>query len=525
MTDTLPSSEPHPASPAFTLALLPLDERPVNVALPRDIAAIAGARLELPPAGLMPRQKTPGDADRLAGWLEQHAATADSLIVSLDMLAYGGLIASRTTADRVLAALGRIEALRRIRAGRPGLPIAAVSLVMRASNSYNTQEEPDYWAEYGKKLHELGGLHHRDFLDRLADRGASADDRLAALRAGIPADTIADFELRRLRNHQVNLEALALLARGVLDTLLITADDTAEFAAGSLEQLWLGQWTSMLPAAGTVLMYPGADEVAGVLVARQLAGLTGTTPRFALAVADEAALGRVAKYENSPARVSVERQVRACGAELVTGDAAATAMALVVHAPDPERRDMCVPGTAFTGDDAAEACRTADLVERLLDAGREVALADLRYANGADPMLLDRLAERGVLLNLGAYGGWNTAGNALGSVVAAAAAMQVGRAAGTFDPGAARRLLLRRITEDYFYMSRVRPGLEATLREQSGTLAFTDAVRERASAERVEAELDHLLAALAGDSAGIEGLGFPWHRSFEIDFAVTESGR
>ncbi|MCH3176462.1 DUF4127 family protein, partial [Listeria monocytogenes] len=36
------------------IALVPLAERPVNVDLPRQVAAIAGAELLLPPAEAMP---------------------------------------------------------------------------------------------------------------------------------------------------------------------------------------------------------------------------------------------------------------------------------------------------------------------------------------------------------------------------------------------------------------------------------------------------------------------------------------
>ncbi|MDF2981736.1 MAG: hypothetical protein K0Q69_1508 [Devosia sp.] len=143
---------------ALSLAFLPLDERPVNIGLPAGVAAIAGATLVLPPAELLPRLRQPGDADGLGRWLESTAPTTDAVIASLDMLCYGGLIAARTTADPTLSALTRLDLLRRLHAAHPALPLCAVSLVMRASNSYNPQEEPDYWAQHGMELHKLGAL-------------------------------------------------------------------------------------------------------------------------------------------------------------------------------------------------------------------------------------------------------------------------------------------------------------------------------------------------------------------------------
>lgn len=511
----------------LSIAFLPLDERPVNVGLPAGIAAIAGARLVLPPAALLPALRQAGDADALGMWLEAKAASTDAVIASLDMLCYGGLIASRTTADTTLAALARLDVLRRLHAAFPALPLCAVSLVMRASNSYNPQEEPDYWAQHGMELHRLGALHHRDLLETVgAGTVAGNAAELASLREALPAPVLADFERRRLRNHHVNLEAIALASEGVVDPLLITADDTAEHSAGSVEQAWLRQWSNLLPIAGEVLMYPGADEVAAVLVARQLGHRYGITPAFTIECADPAGMARVAKYENSPMSEAVERQVRASGS-VITDDPAA--MALVVHAPDPKRRDHCGmvisqtdatrhdhDGSGFDAADALEAQKTAELVVRLLGEGRAVALADLRYANGADPLLVQELADRGVLMSLVAYGGWNTAGNALGSVVAAAAAIQIGDAAGTLDRAAAKRMLLHRLVEDYAYQAVARRPYNA------GVYSFPDRAEEQAVEAALASGLTLMLRQLAGsDGLSVTDVRFPWHRSFEIDFTIS----
>jgi len=493
-------------STALRIALLPLDERPVNVTLPRQVAAIAGAELLLPPKAMLPDLRRPGRTDELGHWLESTAGEVDALVVSIDMLCYGGLIAGRTSPDPLPAALNRVDTLRRLRTRHPKLPLAAVSLVMRASDSYNPQEEPDYWAQHGRELHRLGALHHKGF----AGVAGAAED-LRRLLAALPPEIVADFEHRRLRNHQVNLAALSLAADRVLDTLLITADDTAEYSAGSLEQVWLAQWAATLPAGGDVLMYPGADEVAAILVARQLGELLGTSARLVVECADPAGLQRIANYENSPLAVAIERQVTASGGTLVDdGDA----MALLIHAPDPRRRDLCGQVPRFDEEDHAEAEKTADLAAELIAAGREVALADVRYSNGGDPLLIEALRARGVLLDIVAYGGWNTAGNALGSVVAAAAAIQAGRAAGTYDGAAARRLMLHRLIEDYGYQALVRRPYNA------GIMTF-DAAAERAAIGDVGVGLNNVLRDLTHqDSLSVGEISFPWHRSFEIDLAI-----
>lgn len=502
------------------IALVPLDERPVNVGLPIAIAAIAGAELVLPPAALMPDIRQPGDADAIGEWLLETAQTVDGVVASIDTMAFGGLIAARTTQDDLVTALRRLSVLSALRANNPDLPVAAVSLVMRATNSYNPQEEPLYWAEVGKELHQLGALHHRDFLVRSGDISAPENAAaLQALRDQLGAEILTDFEIRRLRNHQVNLAMIGLAAQRVVDPLLITADDTAEFAAGSLEQLWLEQWMTVLPSGGQVLMYPGADEVAAVLVARQLSIMSGIVARFAVACAEPDGLERIAKYENSPIKTAVARQLAASGAALDADSE--DAEILVVHAPDPKRRDYVHDQWTFDEEDRHAATRTADLVASLVTAGKRVALADLRYANGGDPLLVEDLLARQQLLDLSAYGGWNTAGNSLGSVVAAAAAGQLGAAMGTLDPEAARTMLLHRLVEDYAYQAVLRNGLQRRLDEEFGTRKFEAEGLERRIETEMEAELNAMLQQLAPGSARVTQVRFPWHRSFEIDFVLT----
>jgi hypothetical protein len=48
------------------IALLPLDDRPVNGRLPAMVAAIAGAELLMPPVELLPRMREPSDPTRSA---------------------------------------------------------------------------------------------------------------------------------------------------------------------------------------------------------------------------------------------------------------------------------------------------------------------------------------------------------------------------------------------------------------------------------------------------------------------------
>ncbi|MCL2795788.1 MAG: DUF4127 family protein [Microbacteriaceae bacterium] len=494
------------------IALVPLDERPVNTELPRQVAAIAGVELLLPPADAMPSFRTAADTAAIADWLRGVAGDVDHVVACIDTVVYGGIIPARITGDDPAESLRRLAVFREL-AMRPDLRIAAAALVMRASDSYSNLEEPEYWDRHGRDIHALGGRLHRALI---ADAvGQQPDD---APETTVPDTIRGDFQRRRLRNHLVNLAALGLYEEGVLDALTLTADDTAEHSAGSAEQLWLRHWMRALPHANGVLMYPGADEVGAVLVARALcSGLPG--PRWRVVCAEPDGLERVPKYENLPVQDSLARQLQAAGGRVASADERAD-LTLVVHAPDPARGDCF---DAVPESDPAATAATAAAVESALDTGAVVALADIRFTNGADPALVDLLAERGLLLRLSAYAGWNTAGNSIGSAVATASAVWAGGQRGTLDTDAVERALLTRVLDDRVYQSGVRVALHGIPYPERSGLLEPDA---QASAEaRIRRELQHHLdTAFPGATDWtVARVTLPWRRRFEIGVDLVRS--
>src|SRR5665647_1573227 len=150
------------------IALVPLDDRPVNTELVRDVAAIAGATVDIPPAPLLPDYRTAGDAEAIGAWLlDLSRGALDAAVISLDMLGYGGLIPSRTSHDALRVVLQRIAVLESIHEERPAVRLGALNVFLRASDSNSASEEPEYWAEYGRLLHSLGAQAHRAWLDQL----------------------------------------------------------------------------------------------------------------------------------------------------------------------------------------------------------------------------------------------------------------------------------------------------------------------------------------------------------------------
>jgi hypothetical protein len=477
--------------------LIPIDDRPVNTKLPAMIAAVAGSESVQPPTEILGREHEPGRPEEIGNWLVETGAELDALVLSFEMLAYGGLIASRTTDDSPVAALERLVPLAAFGGNRPRL--YGSSIIVRASDSYSTAEEPPYWADYGRELHAFGAALHRSFR-------APEDPDIPRLRETVPAEIRGDFLRRRIRNHVVNLEALRLAAAGIFDVLLLTSDDTAVHSAGSLEQEWLEHWAAALDCAERVLIYSGADEIGSVLTARSLVADRDPVV-FRVRCLEPDGLARVPKFENAPLHRTIERQVLAAGGAIAAEGMPAD-VALVVHAPSPVEGDWWGDSPSAAADEAIVAA-LADEVAELVGEGSAVALADLRYTNGGDPWLVDAVRRHTDLLALTAYAGWNTAANSLGTVIAHSTAVVCGRRAGTFDATAHRRLLVHRFLEDCAYQALIRNSLDSA---DDGLGAVI--------AERLQAEAANLFPGVAIEvPAG--SVRLPWARLFEVDFSVA----
>ena len=91
----------------LAIALVPLDERPVNMRYPQMLGAIGGASVLLPPPEIRGLQRAPADLDAVAAWLQETAATADAAIVSADYLGFGNLINARISQDSAARVLTR----------------------------------------------------------------------------------------------------------------------------------------------------------------------------------------------------------------------------------------------------------------------------------------------------------------------------------------------------------------------------------------------------------------------------------
>ena len=372
---------------SLILTLVPLDERPVNTRYPQMLGAIAGAEVRLPPPDVRGLQRIPADRDAVAGWLWETAGEADAALVSTDFLGCGNLINARISQDSAADVLTRLRLLTEI---NPSCPVHAFSLITRVPHADDCVEEPLYWRRWGTTFSQYARLWHQ------AERGTLAigeDAELARLEASLPADIKADWLTRRLRNHTITLGLLDMAARGQLTSLLITSDDTAPYGFPSRERDWLRGWPRLIgpTLADRVMMHPGADEVGSALVARLINQQSSTTPRAWIEYAVPGDEELVAPYEDRPIRETVLGQIAACGC-VPAPNPDASDFVLGVITPSPRRTDY---RPNYREEDRLT--RTPDYARFLTQLaewqaqGMPVALADVAYPNGSDPLLMELL--------------------------------------------------------------------------------------------------------------------------------------
>ncbi|MDE2039915.1 MAG: DUF4127 family protein [Elusimicrobia bacterium] len=459
-------------TPRPTLGLVPLDERPVCLEQPRLLAQDAGYRVLTPPARLLGRFQVPGDGEAVARWLAANFAKADAWAVSLDMLAYGGLVASRRLGKPAPACLRPLRALSLARRLRPEAPVCGFQAIRRRSVTVSSRGDLALW----RRLHE--------------------DD------AGLSA--------HRRRNHLVNLAAVGLLADGALDWLLLMQEDATARGAHKDEQTALKRRARELGAADRLFLGAGTDEAAAVALARLDCALKRRRPRVKAVYSSAAGSRRIAPYEDRPLCRTLAGQVAAAGASLCRRNAD---LELWAWCPDRAPADHAL-GRSGRRSSPAQAERFCRAIAAALKRGAAVAVADVADANGADPEFSQALARRAPLRRLSGYAAWNTAGNALGWALAQ----------GLLGAGSPRGLALR-LCDDWGYQSVCRAKLSA-LAEKLGADPWSfDEPARRALERALRAELGGWTRRTLGRHFTAAELprrfSLPWSRLFEARISWT----
>jgi len=133
------------------IGFVPIDNRPVCYTLPKLITEIdENIELFLPDREWLGDLTKYANTEKIFDWLK-NLPKLDAIVLSLDTVAYGGLISSRRCTDTYEEIKEKIEKLKEILSEK-NAKIYAFSSIMRISNNNINEEEKEYWAQYGKKI-------------------------------------------------------------------------------------------------------------------------------------------------------------------------------------------------------------------------------------------------------------------------------------------------------------------------------------------------------------------------------------
>jgi hypothetical protein len=509
---------------------LPLDERPCNAKYPVQLAAITDLALAAPPAALLGRKKQPARYEAIAEWLLRETADADDLIVSVDMLVYGGIVPSRLHRLSEPQCAERLRLLDDLKRRNPSMRIHAYSLIMRAPAYNSSDEEPDYYEQHGYSIFRYGWLRDkREFEPLHAAEQAEWD----AIQRGVPDEVLRDFLDRRTVNASINRLAVDMTKAGTVDRLIIPLDDNAEYGFSPMEQRKLLVQVERLNLMDQVFIYPGADEIGCTL----FAGVFCRAKRFRPAVQVRYSSTRgpsiIPKYEDRSLNESVKSHLTAGGA-FICDTAAESDFVLMVHSPPVSQQDVAESPNLYQGRHRAyySEVHTAEFVsaiEALADRGAMIALADVASCNGSDHTLMQLLAKRQLFPIIRAYAGWNTSGNTLGTVVAhAIIASYYEKAQHRLEHSDAlsRRFMLLRLIEDWGYQTLVRFRVADELPALGGTYFDVSRIHEQAAAmvtDQLRQFVREYLGSYGGDAADTIQADLPWKRMFEVNLTLPPS--
>lgn len=482
--------------------LIPLDDRPPCLQFPVRMGQIANVALVSPPRELLGRFTQFGQSDEIVAWLgQQDLRQFDAAIVSMDMLAYGGLVASRVHATPVSQAMQRVEIIKSLRWKAPQLKIYGSSVIMRLAPTADGKNEA-----------------YREKLSKWAEISPYTDEKelTTRLEKEIPTEALTDYQQARERNLSLNQLAVELVKSRVFDYLILSQDDAKPRGVHIRDREVLIKTVNEQNLSDKIAVQPGADEVSMLLLARAVSDKYNYHPKIKAVYSTEAVARRVMPFEDRPLSKTVSFHLKAVGAREVS---------------DVQQADIVffVFATRFEDGSAAKFAREiVDFVNKNPKKG--IILADIDPkgdVQGGDIPFTESLHQQGIFSKIFGYACWNTAGNAIGTalphgiVYGASREIKSTKIQAEAMKKAQRWFILNRLLDDFAYHSVVRPTVQKVGREKGWNVyRLTDA-----QTQEIEALCrGELTSYAASQNFGLRNLTFdlPWNRTFEaeIDFEL-----
>lgn len=488
---------------------LPLDERPCNADFPKMLANTnQQLTLLMPESRILAHKRKAADFEGIKAYLLEHCQEADNAVISLDMLLYGGLIPSRLHHLDIVELENRLDVISMLKIHNPQLKIYAFQCIMRCPQYNSSEEEPDYYEDYGYALFRKSYLEDKEVRDTLTKQ---EQDELHSIH--IPQEYEKDYESRRHTNVQMNAKTLELLEKHMIDFLVIPQDDSSPYGYTAMDQKKILAQVKEKHLEYRCMVYPGADEVGMSLLTR--AYNTFYNRQLSIYPLYASILGPtiIPRYEDRPMYESLKSHIQVTGAKMAHSIEDADAI-LAINCPGKYMQESFDDVKDITYTSYRNLMSFALMIDDFIKKGYKVGLCDSAYSNGGDIDLITYLDHFDVLDKLYAYAGWNTNCNTLGTVLSQ---MQLAEDIPLNNN-------IYRYIEDGFYQADVRKYVVEHDLKELGLSYYDFKDQQDVVEERISHYLlEHYNRLKLSQHYPIQQLkvSMPWKRMFEIGMKVT----
>ena len=491
---------------AKTILLVPQDDRPVSLSYTVDTAEKAGYTVLTPPVFLLSGKNFKGNPDRIWDWVSSHMAESDAAVLSTDTLIYGGLVDSRKHTEDWETLAYRADRLRRLHEEFPHVPLYAFGTIMRTPYASSSGVEPPYYAKYGTAIYHISGLQDKMDAGTMTKEEAA---ELLSLKLSVPAEYLQDWFKRRTKNTLINEKLIRDVKDGVFTYFILGFDDSSQYSQSTLEHRYLSREAKSL-SPKKYGSFPGADQLALLLIARYHVDDNGLKPVFSALYPLGRAEDTVPSYESQEIGKTIEQHVTAVGG--VLRNDTRPDFLLAVNTPLANTKESA----AFQnfGMEKDSTLRFIEEVKRADEKGIPIAFVDVYFANGADNTLMKLMKRNGLLYTAAAYNGWNTASNTIGYSVAQAILSE------NMSETDRQDMLLVQYVDNWAYQANVRKNILRI----SDYSAPEDKTPDKLLEETIAELQEFAKKELEIDPARITA-GYPWNRFFEIEAKVSATPR
>lgn len=498
---------------------VPLDERPCNAIYPQRTAEVNDeVSIFSLPITLMGQKKQAGNVEKIRTFVKENFSQCSYGIFSAEMLLYGGLLPSRlhylTQEDLDEYRKFLIE----LHTTYPNKKIYLSNLIMRTPRYNSSDEEPDYYEEFGEAIFRHGWLKDKYLRGQMDE---SEKHEWEKIRKEVPHEVIADYENRREFNVKVNLMHISLIEEGIIDFLSIPQDDSAPYGYTTMDQKIVYGKIAEKRLKTKIMVYPGADEVGFTLLARAYNDWINKKPTLFVRYSSTLGPQLTPLYEDRPINESLKAHLLAAGFKLVDTEKEAEFI-LAYNTPGKLMQESWdqLKGKDVTYDSFRHLPTFVEQMGDAVDSGKKVGICDSAFANGGEIELIQMLDEANILEKLLNYKAWNTNCNSLGSSLAAFAFCQ-----NSYNEEKVKENLLNHIYEDLFYQTVIRRTITDNLLENKGLNYFDLGEQADDISKIVTQQLGEQHQAVLKNSFPIENvivdeIQFPWNRMFEIFCSV-----